>query len=230
MTILFVVGMEQEAEAVRKAFPGALIVIGAGDTALLSSRLMAALDQNAATIDRVLSVGICGALNPALRPGDVVVGVSAAYQLSEISCDLQGSDALFDALQTSPQIYRVGWGRLAWSASAVSRMVDKAALRKATMCDVVDEETFIAGSIAVARGIRWGAVRVVCDPATLDLSNAPAALVKLTSEGRDNMGAILESVIGNLGQVPELIQLAGYSKTAFASLEAALARIGSTLA
>jgi hypothetical protein len=103
-------------------------------------------------------------------------------------------------------------------------MVDKTALRTATGADVVDEETFIAGSIAIAHGIPWAALRFVCDPAAFEIP--PAALVKLKANGAYDMGAILRSLARDPWEIPELVELAGMSVTALGNLRAALARIG----
>lgn len=221
MKTLFVVGMESEAEVVRQVFPSALIVVGAGDATLLSSRLNAALGQNA--IDRVISVGICGALDPSLSVGDIVLGIMAVYQSSGIPCDRVWAERMYTALIVASPL-RVKWGQFAYSPTAVARLADKAALRKATDANVVDEESFIAGSIASARKLAFAILRVVSDPALFELP--VVATLKLTAAGADDIGAILASVASDPEQIPELIQLAGYSHTAMASLEAALTRIG----
>ena len=217
MSLAIVCGLEQEAAIIRQACPKALVVVGAGDATLLRGRLDAALSQDAIKIDRVLSAGICGGLNPTLHAGDVVVGVNADLWGAVVTCDLPWSDRLFNGLNAA-------WGRFAWSASAVARLSDKAALRKATDADVVDEETGIAGSIAAARGLPWAALRVVCDPASFELP--PAAITKLTASGADDMSAILRSLAGDIWQLPELIELAALSATALSSLRTALARVG----
>lgn len=213
-------GMQSEAAIVGQP-AGAQVIVGAGDAAALSAKLEAAI---AAGADRVISVGICGAINLGLQVGDVVVGVNAVYELAAVACDPAWCDRLFDMLQANPQPYRVGYGRFAWSPTAVGRLVDKTALRKATMADVVDEETFIAGSIAAAHGLPWAALRVVCDPALFELP--PAALVKLTAAGADDMGAILASIAGDIWQIPELVELAGSTATAMGNLRAVVARVG----
>jgi nucleoside phosphorylase len=215
--------MEAEASIVQQACPKAIVVVGAGDAALLSSRLNAALGQNAVAVDRVISVGICGALNLGLNVGDIIVGVNAVYEIGVVACDPAWCDRLFDALQANPQPYRVAYGRFAWSETAVARLTDKAELRASTGADVVDEETFLAGTIAAARGLPWAAMRIVCDPASFELP--PAALTKLTAAGAEDMGAVLASIAGDIWQVPELVELAGLSATAMGVLRAALARI-----
>jgi nucleoside phosphorylase len=199
MTTCVVVGLEQEAAIVRQACPKAVIVVGAGDAALLTSRLEAALGQNAVAIDRVVSVGICGGLNPALRAGDIALGAFLVYQLAEVACDHVWTDRMYMALTAAiPPLLSVQYERFTIS--------DKAALRASTGADVVDEETFIAGSIADARGLPFAALRVVCDPASFELP--PAALVRLTAAGADDVGAILRSIEGDLWQIPELVELA----------------------
>ena len=217
--IVVVVGMKQEADIVAATHPHAAVVIGAGDGNLLASRLEAAI---AAGADRVISVGICGALDPTLHVGDIVLGLLAIYQGSEIWCDGFWTQRIWRAMSATPslqvRVIRKGW--FTWSATAVARLADKAALRKATTADVVDEETFIVGSIAARHGLPWTALRVVCDPASFELP--PGAEVPLTAAGADDMGAILRSIAGDIWQIPELLELAGLSATALGSLRAAL--------
>ena len=217
MSLLVACGLEQEAAIIRQACPKALVVVGAGDAALLTSRLDAALGQDAIKIDRVISAGICGGLNPTLQAGDVVVGVNADLWGAVVTCDLPWSDRLFNGLNAA-------WGRFAWSASAVARLSDKAALRASTGADCVDEETGIAGSIAASKGLPFAVLRIVCDPASFELP--PAGSVKLTAIGALDMGAILRSIAGDIWQLPSLVELAAYSATAMGSLKAALARVG----
>ena len=185
---------------------------------------MAARIESVAAIDRIVSAGICGGLNSSLRVGDIVVGTSTLYGLSQIAADHSWSDRLYAALAPKQPSVSVSQGWFAWSATAVARLADKAALRASTGADVVDEETFIAGSIAAAHGLPWASLRVVCDPASFELP--PAALTKLTAAGADDMGAILASVAGDIWQIPALVELAGLSGTAMGNLRAAVARVG----
>lgn len=221
MTICIVVGMEQEAELVRRACPKAIIVISAGNATLLAEKLAEAI---AAGANHIISVGICGGLNPSLRAGDIVIGTSIIYGLSQITSDLSWCDRLFAALVPKPPSIHVMQGWFTWSETAVARLSDKAALRKTTGGDAVDEETFIAGSIAATKGISFTALRAVSDSADFELP--PAALVKLQADGNENIGAILDSIAGNPWQIPELVELAGSTATAMANLKLALTKIG----
>ena len=224
MTACIVVGMEAEAEIVRQACPKALVVVGAGDAALLRDRLDAALGQDAIKIDRILSAGICGGLNPELPAGAIVVGGAAVYGLSVVACDPNWSARMWTVLSDVPASWRKGMVRFTISETAVARMADKTALRAFNGADVVDEETFLAGSIAAARGLPFAALRTISDPASFELP--PAALVKLTASGADDMGAILRSIAGDPFQIPELFELAALSARAMGALRAALARVG----
>lgn len=220
--LAIVCGMASEAAIVGEP-PGAVVIVGAGDAAALSAKLEAAI---AAGADRVISVGICGALDPSLRAGDIILGTLLIYQLAEVACDEVWTSRLYVALTAAPGL-RVPYEDGGWfttAPTAVARLSDKAALRKATTANVVDEETFIAGSIAAAHGLPFAAMRVVCDPADFELP--PAALVKLTAAGSDDIGAIIASVAGDIWQIPELVELAGLSATSMGNLRAALARVG----
>src|ERR1700677_1791316 len=108
--------MESEAEIVRQACPQALIVVGAGNSSLLAHRLESALmgHNGVAAIDRIVSAGICGGLNSSLLVGDIVVGTSTLYGLSQIAADHSWSDRLYAALAPKQPSVSVSQGWFAW--------------------------------------------------------------------------------------------------------------------
>ena len=63
MTVAVVVGMASE-KAVVGERPGIQVIVGAGNALALASRLEATI---AAGADRILSIGVCGALAPQLQ-------------------------------------------------------------------------------------------------------------------------------------------------------------------
>ena len=210
MTIAIVCGLEQEAAIIRQACPKALVVVGAGDAALLRDRLDAALNQDAIKIDRVLSAGICGGLNPTLHAGDVVVGVNAVYGEAVVTCDLAWADRLYGL--------NAAWARFTWSATAVIRLSDKAALRKATGADVVDEETGIAGSIRRGGG---GCASSAIPPRSNPAGRAREATgITATTWARS---CVRSRAI--FGSCRILAELAGMSATAMGNLKAAISRV-----
>ena len=84
MTIA-VTGMAREARLV--AHPDVLPVVGGGDAALLEKRIDAAVAKGGR---RILSVGICGALCPDLRVGDVVIASGRRLANSRIQDAVTG--------------------------------------------------------------------------------------------------------------------------------------------
>ena len=72
MKIAVVVGMASEKPIVGER-PDIQVIVGAGNAPALASRLEATI---AAGADRILSIGVCGALAPQLQVGEIVVGVS----------------------------------------------------------------------------------------------------------------------------------------------------------
>ncbi|MEM8826195.1 MAG: hypothetical protein AAGD40_04640, partial [Pseudomonadota bacterium] len=63
-------GLQREAEIIEKS--GATAIAGGGDAVRLEAMLEAEVARGG--VAAVLSSGLCGALDPELRPGEVVVG------------------------------------------------------------------------------------------------------------------------------------------------------------
>ncbi len=103
--------------------------------------------QGSGQISRLLSVGLCGALDPALRVGDIVVNGTAFARAT--GAFLEGG------------IYSVD--RVVVEAS------EKASLYRETGCSAVEMESAAVKQAAEDWGVAYGAVRVVSDRATEEL-------------------------------------------------------------
>lgn len=121
-----------------------------------------------AAIGSALVLGVCGALDPALRVGDAIVYGRV----------FDGGDVLVLDAELAAAC-GVACGRAPVDAAAVPRVVGavaaKAALRAATGAAVIDME---AGAIARAlhrRGVRVAMVRVVSDDAHAEMPSLDAA-------------------------------------------------------
>ncbi|HJS87682.1 MAG TPA: hypothetical protein VJ779_19690, partial [Acetobacteraceae bacterium] len=75
-----------------------------------------------------------------------------------------------------------------------------------TGCAALDLESGPVAETASARGLRFAALRAVCDPATLGLP--PAALAALSARGRIGPARVAASVAQAPRQIPALLRLA----------------------
>ena len=116
--ILVVVGMTREA----KILDGPEALIGGGDAAALADRLEAELSQGAAG---VVSFGLCGALTPELKVGDLVVG-EAAVDAETFPTDPRWMERVAAALPGAAR------GRFAWARQPVATAKEKAETRERT--------------------------------------------------------------------------------------------------
>jgi hypothetical protein len=156
-----------EARAVERGWPAprpALLVVPAGAAA--GSKL-----AGGALPGTALVLGVCGALDPALQVGDIVVYARVADGADIIELDRELAAACAAACATTP----VG-------AANVARVVDspaaKAALRAATGAAVIDMEGASIARALQRRSVRVAMVRVVSDAAAgqlPDLSDVYAA-------------------------------------------------------
>jgi hypothetical protein len=217
MKIALVCGMLQEA-AILGHPDNAIVIVGAGNAEKLAADLEAAI---AGGCDHVLSFGTCGALNPALKVGDLVVaGLMVDPPSPGIFCDAAWSKRLRDLTGARPVVGTV-------SVATVATAADKAALYAATKADVVDMESLIAAR-SKARGIPFAMLRAVSDAANQDIP--AAALAAMDKMGGVNWQAVIWTLFDTFSSDHEemlaLLKLANSAEAAFEALAKALANIG----
>ena len=86
MSTLVIVGMASE-KAIVGERPGIQTIVGAGNAPALAKQLEAAI---AAGADHVISVGVTGALDPDLKVGEIVVGVSVCGEGETVNLAISG--------------------------------------------------------------------------------------------------------------------------------------------
>jgi hopanoid-associated phosphorylase len=176
------------------------IADGAGVATLYSAANPAQLRTSLNNIDpdrfhAVISFGLAGGLDPALRPGDLVTAhsVVAGSRLSNATAALPGAHA-----SSSKHI------AIAGADAPVMDPAAKAALRAATDASAVDMESHIVAEFAAGRNLPWGVLRAICDPAERAL---PAvAMGALKPDGEVDLVATLKSVARDPLQIPALIR------------------------
>jgi len=229
VTILVACGLTREAAIIAR--PGFFVVAGGGDVTRLERELEAA----AGGVSAVLSCGVAGALDPALRAGDVVVGtLHTPFVSSEVE-----KPAMVPGFST---LLETNGGLVAWLASAlpnahrgtivgadqiIASVAEKAALQARTGAIAVDMESHIAARVAARHDLPFAILRTISDSA--DHALPPAALVGMKPDGGVALGAILASLARNPAQLPALIRTGRDAGAAFQALRDALASVGQTL-
>ena len=230
VAILVLTAIELEARALARAlslpllpslsFPafgrGTLRVAPVGLRAgLLGSRwtaLVAASDR-----PLVVSAGVCGGLDPALRVGDLVLP-DAVINDGGLRLPVTGSVAQRAAAAGGAPART---GVMATASRAVATPDAKAALRAATGAVAVDTESATILEAAAARGCSFLVVRAVSDDARETL---PEELMRLMgADGRIRWGGVL--ALAHPRVLRRALQLRRSSRRALESVAGSLARL-----
>lgn len=215
-SILAVVGMTREAKILG---PGAPVLIGGGDAAALAAALE---DELSAGVAGVVSFGLCGALDPAVAIGDLLVGDAVVDGARRLAADDGWTQRIAAALPTA----RVG--PFAGVDAPAASVADKARLKQATGALATDMESHVVARLAHAHRIPFVVLRGVSDGAGRALPHA--AQVGLGRDGRPAIGAVLASLKANPWQFGALIRTALEAEDGFHALERARQALGPRLA
>ncbi len=140
--LLIVVGMRREARGLPSS---AHVIVGARD-------LPEALRQ---VPDGVISFGLCGGLDPALAPGDLVVGTAVCFDGARIEADPAWAATLCARLSAATS------GAFAASDRIVATARAKAALRDSAGAIAADMESHRVARAAALAGVPFAIVRAV---------------------------------------------------------------------
>ena len=191
MGLAVVVGLQAEARLARRL--GVPVFVGGGHVAGAAVAAQRAIDAGATAL---LSFGLAGGLDPALRPGTLIIpsalGLDGAWH---------DTDAALTRRLGGPTPHR-----LLCADAVAAAVADKQLLFRATGAAALDLESGAVLRAALAQGVRFAALRVVCDPAEQPLP--PAALAALHRGGAIGVGRVVASVLAHPGQLPALLALA----------------------
>jgi adenosylhomocysteine nucleosidase len=204
----FVVGLAAEARLVRSlGWPVAIGGGTAGGARLAAERLVSG------GITALISFGLAGGLDPALRAGSLLVPRAIITDEQHLPTDPGLSERLGG----------VSTPLLLGARDVVAGAAAKAALFAATRAAAVDLESGTVARVAVEHGLPFAALRAICDPAERDLP--PAALIALDRQGAIGLVRVLGSVLAHPAQLPALLVLAADAAAARRTLGDAVARI-----
>lgn len=165
----------------------------------------------------VISAGVCGALDPSLRPGDLVL--PRAVLRPGGAC--LAVDAAAHA-RVLARVERAAVGALATVPAVAATPEAKAALRERTGAVAVDMESAIIAATAGRAGFSALVVRAVSDRADEAL---PLELLPIVgADGRLSLGAAL-GLLARPRVLPRALALGRASSRALASVARALAAL-----
>ena len=209
LPVLLITGMKREAACA--AADGVITLCSGASAAQLHQSLEHLKGQD---FGAVISFGLAGGLDPALRPGDAIVAREIIAQGARYAVHPRLAAAMIDAVAKTGRApvsdALVGVDQMAMDVAA------KTALRKQTGAAAVDMESHIAAAFAKANRTPFAAVRVVADPATRTLP--PLAAKAITPDGDIDNGYVTRELIRAPGQIGELIRTGLDSRAAFATL------------
>ncbi|MEN3291293.1 MAG: hypothetical protein V7642_546 [Burkholderiales bacterium] len=214
-------------EAAIAAGPGIVTVCGLGSERL-AARVEKSLAQEARQCRGIISFGIAGGLDPALRPGACVIAdeiveiVEIVTPARRFPVDAGWLQALRTCVPDATQ------GTVAGVDQPMLDAADKARLRQSSGARAVDMESHRAALIAQRHGVPFAACRVVADPAHRSLPSTAA--VGLRDDGTMALMQTLRCLMRQPGQLPALIRLASDAWAAQRTLRAVRSHMGVALA
>jgi adenosylhomocysteine nucleosidase len=198
-----ITGLTAEARIARRL---GIVAAGGGTVsgAVAAAELLIA--QGATSL---VSFGFAGGLDPALRPGSLI-----------IPAKIVGGGA------TDPALTR--WlggptGTLYAGREIAVTTAEKFRLHAMTGASAIDLESEAVARIAAARALPFAALRAICDPADTDLP--PAAIFALEPNGAIGLARVIASVLRHPAQLPSLLRLAAHAAAARRSLQRQVRRI-----
>lgn len=186
--VLIVTGLVQEARIA--AGPGMAVICSSSDPRQLRA-LLGTLDSS--SFRGVISFGVAGGLDPALKSGDVVVATEVLAGDARWLAGLALNEDLITRVGLAGR--RVVRGGLAGVEQVIAARAGKAALWSETGAAAVDMESHIAAAYATEAGLSFAALRVISDPASRALP--PIALGAIKPNGDIDLRKVLRNVARN---------------------------------
>jgi hopanoid-associated phosphorylase len=177
-------------EARIAAGPGMTVICSSSDPQQLRA-LLTVVDPS--TIRGVISFGVAGGLDPALKSGDVVVATEVLAGDTRWLAGLTVNEELIASVALGRS--RIVRGGLAGVEQVVAARSCKAALRLETGAAAVDMESHIAAAYAADAGLPFAALRVIADPADRALPALAVAAIK--ANGDIDLRKVLSGVARN---------------------------------
>jgi hopanoid-associated phosphorylase len=166
------------------------VICSSSDPRQLRS-LLATLDPS--SFRAVISFGVAGGLDPALKSGDIVVATEVLAGDDRWLAELPLNESQIAGMALKRR--RVVRGGLAGVEQVIAARAGKAALWSETGAAAVDMESHIAAAYAAEVGLPFAALRVISDPASRALPAIAMSAIK--PNGDIDLGKVLRGVARN---------------------------------
>ena len=167
----------------------------------------------------VLSVGVCGALDPKLRAGDLVLcqTVQAASSGDPHVAPVHSDEGVLSQALAAAEAggVRVRVGQSLTVDRVVGEPAEKKGLWQSRGLDVVEMESYCLGTVARERGLPFLAVRVVLDEQGDTLPALPGVV---QPDGSTRLWRVLPYALKHPGQVPRILSMAVSERRALGNL------------
>jgi adenosylhomocysteine nucleosidase len=203
-----IVGLAAEARIARRL--GWPVAIGGGTTSGAEAAARLLLD---AKVTALVSFGLAGGLDPALRPGALLVPQQVLANGERYTTDTSLSRLLGGP---TPHV-------VLGADAVMTDAADKRRAREETGAAAVDLESGAIARVATAHAIPFAVLRAICDPAERALPSA--ALAALDARGAIRAWRVLAAIAARPGQLPALFALAADAAAAKRSLVARVSQI-----
>jgi adenosylhomocysteine nucleosidase len=171
----------------------------------------------------LMSFGFAGALDPSLRPGDLILPESVHFGHS-LEVDLNWRDRLRQRL---PGHLRIADGVLAASRKVMTSTIAKHELAQATGACAVDMESGAVAEVAAHAGLPFLAIRAISDPA--EFSPPPVLLDAVRQDGSADLARLLPLLLRQSLTVGTLLRLAKDSRAACSTLSTVVRYAGAEM-
>jgi hopanoid-associated phosphorylase len=191
-----------------------LVVSGMGPAAATQAARMLV----AAGAQGLLSFGLAGALDPALRAGALLLPQWVTDEAGQVHTTYEPWRERLAALAAArPDAQAVAPGTLLSVMRPLASAATKAQARRRTGACAVDMESFAIAQVAAEQSVKFAVVRVVVDAATDAL---PRSVTQATgSRGEVNVARLLGGLLRRPAELSILLQLSQRYRVARRSLQ-----------
>lgn len=171
----------------------------------------------------LISFGVAGALDPNLRPGDLILPESV-YDERIFPVSLTWRNQVQKCLSSHLRIVN---GKLATSKKILTSLSEKHNFAKITGACAVDLESSAIAEVAESSGVPFLAVRAISDP--IEFSPPLDLLDAVNSDGTANLGKILPLLLKKSVTLSMLLRLAREVRIARSTLSKVVLHAGTEL-